>query len=64
MILEIGCIHGYLHRKNNNTWGKAKKVVEGKKMKVGTPEFSEFWMKWQKEWDLISYFLLNSVLLK
>jgi TRAP transporter TAXI family solute receptor len=36
-------------------WGEAKKEAEQKKVKVGTPEFAEFWIKWQKERDLVSY---------
>lgn len=36
-------------------WGEAKKAAKEKKIKVGTPEFAEFWIKWQKERELVSY---------
>lgn len=36
-------------------WEEAKKTAENKKIKIGTPEFSEFWIKWEKEHDLVSY---------
>ena len=36
-------------------WEEAKKEAEKKKIKVGAPEFAEFWIKWQKEHDLVSY---------
>jgi len=36
-------------------WGKAKKEAGEKKIKLGAPEFAEFYRKWQKEHDLISY---------
>ncbi len=36
-------------------WGEAKQAAEKQKIKVGTPEFAEFWIKWQKERDLVSY---------
>ena len=36
-------------------WGEAKKEAADKRIKVGTPEFGEFYRKWQKEHDLISY---------
>jgi TRAP transporter TAXI family solute receptor len=36
-------------------WGEAKKEAGKNNIKVGTSEFSEFWIKWQKEHEFISY---------
>jgi len=36
-------------------WKEVKKTAREKKIRLDTPKFSEYWLKWQKEHDLISY---------